>query len=113
MLFARCFAILLLFVAPAHATMQQIACEHLPTAYEQAYDGAKAAKLILRGQVEKTAYPLADLDRDDDAMIVSESVTVTRATGPVETIATPAPHFSHTLGTLALKRAPPFDTAHF
>lgn len=113
MLLARCFAIVLLFVAPAHATMQQIACEHLPTAYGQAYDGAKAAKLILRGQVDKTVCPLADLDRDDDAMLVSEIAATAHVAASAGTIAFPTPTFSHTFDTLALKRAPPFVTALF
>lgn len=113
MLFAKCFAMVLLFVSPAHATMQQIACEHLPTAYGQAYDGAKSTKLILRAQIDKTACPLVDVDRDGDPMIVSDSVAIAPVEETAEPLAFGVSAFVGFRDTLALKRAPPHDTVHF
>lgn len=46
LLLGKIVALLLLFVLPAHATMQQIACEHLPTSYEQTVDGVNAVKVF-------------------------------------------------------------------
>lgn len=60
----RIAVLVLLFVLPTHTTMQQIACEHLPTSYGQAVDDVKAGK-VLRAGAEKTVCGVrAVLDGD-------------------------------------------------
>ena len=64
LLLGRIAAIFLLFVLPVHTTVQQIACEHLPTRFDEAADGFKAGK-ALRASVENLECGIRSSVHDD------------------------------------------------
>lgn len=106
---ARIAALILVFVLPVHTTMQQIACEHLPTSYGQAVDDVKAGK-VLRAGADKTVCGMrASLD-GDGAPVPEVAANLERGSGQWLTaeLGTPVlPMIAPVAASSHLKRAPP------
>lgn len=82
LLLGKAAALFLLFVLPAHGIMQQIACEHLPTGYDQAADEIKPGK-VLRTGPEKSACALrTGVDGDDGPSVLEIAAGVEFGGGP-------------------------------
>lgn len=79
----------LLFVTPAHATLQAIVCEHLPSGYGELHEGPKKHGGILRSG-DRIAL-LLDRAADGDDILLPELIAFPAiAARPVLSLAGPA-----------------------
>ena len=104
-------ATLLLFVAPAHATMQDIACEHLPQSFEQLFDKTKTSKLILRADNGPCAAAIAAEFEPDEGHPLLVPVATRLTHDEVRTVDwqdVSAPCLAERAILSAPPRAPPF-----
>lgn len=106
----RALPVLLLFVPPAHATMQQVVCEHLPTAHGQIAGEAIPHTPMLRSHSGKAmGCPVAADPANDDIDLAAPAAPLADRSAILDCKACtrPVATTAARLYGLAFSRAPP------